>query len=143
MKELSDMLWLLAKAGETDTMSAAKMCEVEEELLRLDEDKVELLAVTTTTSMQQVSTAVEDYSAYRVPISLKVARQYTEELEKKIQENWLAMQRHLEPTAAMIRDLTAMYISTHAVQINLHTFFRPVPRPDSDSCVSAAGGKAN
>jgi hypothetical protein len=77
---------LPAQVGETDTMAAAEMCEVEEELLMpvaiplgLDENEVELSVVTT--SMQQVSTTVEDDSTYRVPVSLKVARLFAEELK--------------------------------------------------------------
>lgn len=146
MKELSDMLLLLAEAGETDLMSAPEMCEIEEELLTaiplgLDEEDVELLGVTA--SMQEVSAEDEDDSAYRVPVSLKVARKYMEELKYFFEENRPAMQRHLEPTATMIRDLTAMHISAHAVQSKLDAFFKPAPRPDSDSGVSAAGGKAD
>ena len=53
------------------------------------------------------------------------------------------MQRHLEPTAAMIRYLTAMHISAHAVQSSLDAFFKSAPCPDSDSGVSAAGGEAD
>ncbi len=65
MKELSDILLLLAQSVETDLMSAAEMCEVEEELLsalplRLDEDEVELLALST--NMQEASTEAEDES---------------------------------------------------------------------------------
>ena len=58
------MLLLLAESGETDTMSAAEMCEIEKELL---------------TAL--LLTALEDDSAYRVPISLNVCRQYMEEMK--------------------------------------------------------------
>lgn len=146
MKELSDILLLLAQTGETDLMSAAEMCEMEEELLSalplgVDEDEAEMLALAT--DMQEASIEVEDDSAYRVPISLKVARQYMDELKYFFQENRPAMERHVEPAAAMMKDLTAMHISAHSVQSTLHAFFRPAPRPDSDSGVSAAGGKAD
>ncbi len=56
---------------------------------------------------------------------MKVARQYTEELKYFFQENRSAMQRHLEPIAAMIRDLNAMHISSHAAQSTLDAFLRP------------------
>ena len=124
MKELSDMLLLLAESGKADTMSAAEMCEIEEELLTalqlgVDEEEVELVAVTT--NMQEAITAVEDDSAYRAPISLKVCRRYIEE-KYFFQENRPAMQRHLDPAAAMIKDLTAMHISSHSIQSNLDAF---------------------
>ena len=146
MKELSDMLLLLAQAGETDLMSADEMCEIEEELLSalplgVDEDEVEILAVAA--NMQEASTAVEDDSLYRVPVSLKVARQYMDELKYFFQENRPAMERHVEPAAAMIKDLTAMHISAYSVQSTLHAFFLPSPRPESDSGGCAAGRKAN
>jgi hypothetical protein len=110
LKELSDILLLLAQTGETDLMSAAEMCEMEEELLSafplgVDEDEAELLALAT--DMQKASIEVEDDSAYRVPISLKVARQYMDELKYFFQENRPAMERHVEPAAAMMKDLTA------------------------------------
>ena len=126
-------------------MSAADMCEIEEELLTaiplgLDEEDVELLGVTM--SMQEASAEDEDDSAYRVPVALNVARKYVEELKYFFEENQPALQRHLEPSAAMIRDLTAMHISAHSVQSSIHAFFLPAPRPDSDSGGCAAGGKA-
>jgi polyhydroxyalkanoate synthesis regulator phasin len=147
MKELSDMLLLLAQAGETDTMAAEDMCEIDEELLSalplgVDDEEVELVALAD--SMQEASSAVEDDSVYRVPISLKEARRYMDELKYFIQENRPAMERHVEPAAALIKDLTAMHISAHSVQSSIHAFFQPAPRPASDShgdgC--AAGGKA-
>ena len=104
-----------------------------------DEDEVEVLALFA--NMQEASSEAEDDSAYR-PISLKVARQYMDELKYFFQENRPAMERHVEPAAAMMKDLTAMHISSHSVQSTMHAFFRPAPRPESDSGVCAAGGKA-
>ncbi len=80
------------QAGATDTMSADDMSEIEEELLSalplgVDEGEVEVLALAA--SMQEASTAGEDDSVYRVPVSLNEARQYTVELLfKKISQPW-------------------------------------------------------
>jgi hypothetical protein len=124
------------------------LCEIEEELLTarplgVDEDEVEILALAE--SIPEACAAVEDDSAYRVPISLKEARRYMDELKYFIQKNLPAMERHVEPGAALIKDLTAMHISAHSVQSSIHAFFLPAPRrprPDSDSGGCAAGGKA-
>jgi hypothetical protein len=51
-------------------------------------------------SMQKACSAVEDDSAYRVPIFLKEARRYMDELKYFVQESWPAMERHVEPAAA-------------------------------------------
>jgi hypothetical protein len=107
--------------------------------LGLDEDEVEVLALFT--NMQEASSGAEDDSAYR-PIPLKVARQYMNELKYFPQANRPAMERHVEPAAAIIKDLSAMHISAHSVQSTMHAFFRPAARPNSDS-VCCAGGKAN
>ncbi len=92
--------------------------------------------------MQEACSAVEDDSAYRVPISLKEARPYMDELKYFIQENRPSMEWHVEPAAAIIKDLTAMHISAPSIQSSMHAFFLPAPCPDSDSGGWAAGGKA-
>jgi hypothetical protein len=69
--------------------------------------------------MQEAITAVEDDSVYRALISLKVCRRYMEEVRYFFQENRPAMQSHLDPAAAMIKDLTAIHISLHSIQATL------------------------
>ena len=54
-------------------------------------------------------------------------RQYMDKLRYIFQENRPALERHLQPTDAMIKDLAAMHISSHSVQTTM----------------LAAGGKAN
>jgi hypothetical protein len=135
MKELSDILFLMAQAGEAGTMTAAEICEIEEELisalqLGFDDDEVEMKALYET--MLASSTDVEDDSTHRKTISLKVARQYMDELQI-IQENRPALERHLQQNDAMIKDLAAMHISSYLVQTTMLAFCsRPAARSDFD-----------
>ena len=106
------------------------MCEIEEELLTaipigVDEDEVEILALAD--SMQEASFAVEDDSAYMVPISLKEARRYMDELKYLIQENRPAMELHVESAAALIKDNCYAHFSPFSSK--LHPCLLPTCAP--------------
>lgn len=126
-------------------MTATEMCEIDEELisalpLGIDDDEVEMKALSE--KMLAAGTDIEDDSTHRKAISLKVARQYMDKLRYIFQENRPALERHLQPTDAMIKDLAAMHISSHSVQTTMLAFCSP-PAARSDSDGGAAGGKAN
>ena len=68
-------------------------------------------------------------------------RQYMEEAKYFIQENQPAMQRHLAPMTALLKDLSVMQVTTRTVQVGIRAFCSPMASTDADA--SAAGAKAD
>ena len=138
---IAELQELLTQFSASGFASAEEMCDMPDERWTTapvdSDDDVELIEAVRNLPPE----TDEDDSVYKPPVSLKVMRQYMEEAKYFIQENQPAMQRHLAPMTALLKDLSVMQVTSRTMQVGIRAFCSPMASTDADA--SAAGAKAD